>query len=304
MSNPTVAVVSPGDMGHGVAHTLHAGGLRVITCLAGRSERTRALAKEAGIEEVPDDQTMVKEADVFLSILPPDKASGLAERVAQALTATGASLLYADCNAVSPGTVKRVAETVTAVGARFADVGIIGGPPAPGRSEGTVFYASGPGAEEFVELGEFGLHTALLGGDTGQASGLKMCFAAFTKGQTALITELLVAAKRMGLYDALHQEWQRPSGRPASGSTAPVSAQLQAERSIPSMPPKAYRWVPEMLEIAATFRELGLTPRILEGASDMYELVGHTPLANETPETRVRGTTVEDVVQILAEALD
>jgi len=293
MANPTVAVLSPGDMGHGVGHTLHAGGLRVITCLAGRSERSRALATEAGIEEVPDDQTLVREADVLLSILPPDKAPGLAERVATALKASGASLLYADCNAVSPSTVKRVADTVVAAGAYFADVGIIGGPPAPGKSEGTVFYASGAGAAEFVELGKFGLHTQLLGGDTGQASGLKMCYAAFTKGSTALITELLVAAERLGLSSALQSEWQR------SGSAA-----LQTQRSIPSMPPKAYRWVPEMLEIAATFRDLGLTPRILEGASDMYELVGHTPLANETPETRVRGTTVEDVVQILAEALD
>jgi 3-hydroxyisobutyrate dehydrogenase-like beta-hydroxyacid dehydrogenase len=293
MNNPTVAVLSPGDMGHGVGHTLHAGGLRVITCLAGRSERSRALAKEAGIEDVPDDQTMVREADVLLAILPPDKAPGLAERVAAALKATGASLLYADCNAVSPNTVKRVAETVTAAGARFADVGIIGGPPAPGKSDSTVFYASGPGAAEFVGLNQFGLHTQLLGGDIGQASGLKMCYAAFTKGSTALITELLVAARRLGLYDALQQEWQRST-----------SSALQTARSIPSMPPKAYRWVPEMLEIAATFRDVGLTPRILEGASDMYELVGHTPLANETPETRVRGTTVEDVVQILAEALD
>ncbi|MDQ3701710.1 MAG: DUF1932 domain-containing protein, partial [Chloroflexota bacterium] len=74
--------------------------------------------------------------------------------------------------------------------------------------------------------------------------------------------------------------------------------------SVPGMPPKAYRWVGEMEEVAATCGQLGLTPRMLEGAADLYRFVGETPLAAETPEARRQGTTVEGVVRLLAGALD
>src|SRR5687767_15886520 len=121
----TVAVMSPGDMGHAVGAALRVGGVRAITCLAGRSERSRALAEKAGIEPVPDDETLVHEADVLLSILVPSEATALAERMAAALRKTKASLLYVDCNAIAPQTVRSIAETVEAAGARFVDAGII-----------------------------------------------------------------------------------------------------------------------------------------------------------------------------------
>jgi hypothetical protein len=52
--------------------------------------------------------------------------------------------------------------------------------------------------------------------------------------------------------------------------------------SIPAMPRRARRWVGEMEEIAATFAALGLTPRMLQGAADLYRFVGETPLADQT----------------------
>lgn len=69
------------------------------------------------------------------------------------------------------------------------------------------------------------------------------------------------------------------------------------------MPPKAYRWVGEMEEIAATFADLGLTPRLLEGAADVYRLVARSPLGAETPEVRHLGQTAEDAVAVLASVL-
>jgi hypothetical protein len=41
---PTIAIMSPGDMGHAVAAVLRQRGLRVISQLDGRSQRTRAIA--------------------------------------------------------------------------------------------------------------------------------------------------------------------------------------------------------------------------------------------------------------------
>src|SRR5438309_776170 len=127
MAIETVAIMTPGDMGHAVGRVLRQGGLRVITCLEGRSARTAALAEQAGIEAVPDMAALVREADALLAILAPAGAGDLAGRVAAVLRATGADLLYVECNAIAPQTVAAIGEVVTAAGARFVDSGIIGG---------------------------------------------------------------------------------------------------------------------------------------------------------------------------------
>lgn len=75
------------------------------------------------------------------------------------------------------------------------------------------------------------------------------------------------------------------------------------ERQIPRMPPKAYRWVGEMEEIAHTFVDLGLPPQMVEGTAALYRLVGQTELGVETPEKRHLGQTLEEGVDILAFAL-
>lgn len=287
----TVGLMSPGDMGHAVGALLRHEGLRVITNLQGRSARTRGLAHTAGIDDVGSDEVLVAQADVLLSILVPSEAESVAERIAGAVSRVGTTLLYVDCNAIAPQTVRRIAEQVTQSGASFVDAGIIGGPPKVGGA-GPRFYASGEDAATFAELARHGLDVRVMGTEVGAASGLKMCYAAFTKGTTALATELLVAARAMGISEALRAEL---------GSGGRYE---QFERSIPGMPPKAYRWVGEMEEIAATFGALGLTPKILEGAAELYRFVERTPLGRETPEKRTRGTTLDEVVEILAEALD
>jgi hypothetical protein len=48
---------------------------------------------------------------------------------------------------------------------------------------------------------------------------------------------------------------------------------------------------------------VGLTPKILQGAAELYRFVGRTPLAEETPENRRRGQSLQEVVDILAESL-
>ena len=74
MTLKTVAVVAQGDMGAGTGGQLVRHGLRVITNLSGRSARSRALAEQAGMEDAGDDATLIQEADMFLSILPPGQS--------------------------------------------------------------------------------------------------------------------------------------------------------------------------------------------------------------------------------------
>jgi 3-hydroxyisobutyrate dehydrogenase-like beta-hydroxyacid dehydrogenase len=290
MAVSTVGLLSPGDMGHSIGAVLRQHGLQVLTCLDGRSERSRALAAEAGIEDTASLEELVREADVFLSVLVPARALETAERVAAALRATGSDLLYVDCNAIAPRTVRAVGDVIEAAGGRVADIGIVGAPP---RRPGTRFYVSGPGAREAAQLAQFGLDVRVIGDDMGQASGLKMCYGALTKGLQALGVELLVAARALGLEEALLAE-QRDS-------QPEVLAWL--ERSVPTMPPKAYRWVGEMEEIATTFADVGLTPLILQGAADLYRFVADTPIGRETPENRDTSRGLWGVVAALAEAL-
>jgi 3-hydroxyisobutyrate dehydrogenase-like beta-hydroxyacid dehydrogenase len=254
----TIGILSPGEMGSGVGTVLHQHGARVLTCLVGRGGDSRERAARAGFEDVGDLDTLVRESQILLSIVPPAVAGAVADQVASAVQATGADLLYADCNAIAPGTVQHIAQTVLGAGARFADAGIIGPPP---TRPGNRFFTSGPGAAEFAALASFGLDIRVLKGGVGQASGLKMCYAAMTKGMQALGSELLTAARLLGVEDTLRAEQNE-------GDLAVVRRFV--ERALPSMPPKAYRWIGEMEEIARCFEDLGLPGRLMLGAADVY----------------------------------
>ena len=44
-----------------------------------------------------------------------------------------------------------------------------------------------------------------------------------------------------------------------------------------------------------------MTPRIYQGAADIYRFMGQSPLADETPETRDKSRTLDKVIEILAD---
>ena len=287
---PTIAIMAPGDMGHAVAAVLRQGGLRVISQLGGRSQRTRTLADHAGIEEVADDAALVRAAEMVLAIVVPAAAVALAERVARAIAASGARPLYVDCNAIAPQTARRIAEVIESAGAGFVDAGIIGPPPRPGGFS-TRFYASGRDAAAFARLGEFGLDVRVVGAQPGQASALKMCYAALTKGATALMTQFSIAAARLGVSDALSAEFAQ---------SQPAMLE-RMQRAVPEMVPKAHRWVGEMEEIAKTFEACGLTPRTFQGAAELYAQVAASRLGRMSPEEwRRHSEPFDDVVNELA----
>ena len=185
MEFSTVAILSPGDMGHAVGQRLREHELEVLTCLAGRSDRTRALAEKAGIRDVPTMEELVERSDMVMSMTVSAAVPDLCRQVAGAITATGAHTLFAECNAISPQLVRELEPVITGAGGKFVDVSIIGGPPHPGYSPH--FYVSGDYAQKFERLNDFGLTVLRLDGGTGQASGIKMCYAAMTKGTSASV---------------------------------------------------------------------------------------------------------------------
>ena len=256
-TTPTIAIIAQGSMGAGVARRLTDNGVRVLTSLAGRSAASAARAKDAGMVDASDAE--IAAADVILSIVPPGDALPFAQRLAPALTAATGKPLYVDCNAVSPDTVKQIAVAIAPTGARFADAGIIGGPPRAGYG-GPVFYCSGADAATLARLNDFGLVFRPVDGDIGAASALKMTYGGITKGLTAVGSAMLLAAERAGVAEALHAE--------LAASQPNLLAYFQ--RSVPDMFGKAYRWVAEMEEIAH-FTGGGPSREMYEAIADLYE---------------------------------
>ncbi len=291
MSLETVGLLSPGDMGHSVGNTLREHGLRVITCLEGRSQRTHELAAKAGIGDVATYEALAEQAELILSIVVPAQAVAVAERVGRALDAVGRDTPYVDCNAIAPQTARTIEQILAVDGVRFVDACIIGGPPR--GSSRPRFYVSGRHSEAMLALHPYGLTVIDMGGKAGQASALKMCYAALTKGLTALCTELLTAAHLLEIDEPLAKELQQSQG----------AIYQRIRSSVPAMPAKSRRWIGEMEEIASTFGALGLTPDMLHGAAEMYRLVAETPLAQRNPEDEGPVPSLEETIAALAEAL-
>lgn len=289
MQIKNVGVASPGDMGQAIAARLKESGCNVFTALDGRSARTRALANEAGLTDCGSMDQLVATCDMILSILNPGAAVDKAREVAAALSKTGKKTVFADCNAISPQTVREIDAIIREAGGTFIDAGIIGSPPR-GKNR-TRIYVSGPDARLFMQFNHPNLQVRVVGERVGDASSVKMCYGAITKGAVALGVELLIAARRLGVENVLEAEFKE---------SLPDIHHWILDRAT-AMPPKAYRWVPEMLEIAKTFEGVDMTPRILQGAADMFEFVAGTPLGQETPEqARKHDRTSSEIIRELA----
>ena len=254
---PVVMVIGAGAMGAAVGGRLAAQGATVLSPLAGRSEASIARARAAGM--TPADDARAADADFILSIVPPGDAVAVARRFAAVLAGAGKKPIYADCNAVNPQTMARVAAEIAPSGCALVDAGIIGGPPRDGY--GPTFYVSGPQARDFAALGRLGLNIAIVEGPVGAASAVKMSYAGITKGLTALAAAMMLAASRAGTAEVLHAELAK--SQPA----------LLAwfERMIPAMYPKAYRWVAEMDEIADFVGEDAAAHALFGGTARLYE---------------------------------
>src|SRR5579864_522923 len=268
----TVAVMAQGTMGAGVGKRLNERGADVRTLLSGRSEASAGRAKAAGMKPMADERELLSGADFFLSILPPDQAVRLAERLAPALQSLPVKPVYVDCNAISPQTAARVAAVIEPTGAAFVDGGIIGGPPREGYSP--AIYASGPQAERTKPIAEYGIDWRIVDGPVGAASGLKMSYAGITKGTTAIAAAMLLGAARFGCAEALIAE--------LSSSQPEMLKRMQ--RGIPGMYDKAYRWVGEMQEISDFLDANAPSAEMYRGIARLYDFLAAAEADDQKPD--------------------
>ena len=288
-----VAILMPGDMGHGCATVFRQHGMRVITCLKGRSQRTRALAKKAGLEDMPTLGNVMQTADLTLSILPPEYAVQQAREAAAVMQAVDTYPDYVDCNAISPATTKKVASAFDNMPVNFIDGGLIGLNPVK-ENQGTRLYVSGEATALVRQLDGRGLMVRDLGGEIGRASAMKMVYASSTKGAFTLFAAVAVMAELTGLRDELFQEL----------SESQPNTLASIERMLPRIPLDANRWIFEMDEIASTYESLGVTSHFHKGAGDIMQLANRTPLATRTRETAIHDLALTDVLRHYVDAIN
>jgi len=251
----SVGILHPGEMGVTVAARARDGGARVFFASAGRSPATLARAEAAGLEDAGSLERLCERANLLIAVCPPANATELAGAVARA----GYRGLYVDANAVDPDTARRIAAIVEGAGARCVDGGIIG-PPAT-RAGTTRLVLSGAAAAEVAEVfAASHLEAIVLEGGAGVASALKMAYAAYTEGSSALLLAVRALARKSGVEAALLEEWARSQPRLEALSKGMARA----------TGPKAWRFEAEMHEIAQTFEQFGLPGDFHRGAAAIY----------------------------------
>ena len=204
MKIENIGVMSPGDMGQAVALQLKQKGFNVCTALDKRSTRSKTLAQQAGLTDVGSIGKLIETCEVILSIMNPGAALDFASELAQALGVAQRKPLFVDCNAIAPGTLQAINAKITAAGGRCLDAGIIGPPP---RGNAKIWlYVSGAEARELEQLATSQITVRVLSDRLGDASAIKMCYGAVNKGMIAMILEVLIAARRLGVDAALEAQ--------------------------------------------------------------------------------------------------
>ena len=258
---------------------------------------------------MPDDVQLCNNSDYILSIVPPKDAIPTAERVVKATSSSSFKqrsnpLYFLDLNAISPKSSRTIDDILSksSSGIRFIDGGIIGAPPSI-KPDGSWYCPSiplsgphrldqaEPSGSKLAEL----LNTKYVNDTIGAATGLKMCFASLSKGFTALAIQSFTTAHNLGVLDDLkaNMELFNPAGL------------KNAEKSLPAMCPKAYRWVHEMQQIAETFEADGgfeEDESPFRAIAGIYDFVANqSDLGKEVTEDRKRGKSAEDVAVLMSE---
>lgn len=273
----SIGILHPGAMGVSVAAAAQNSNHQVYWVSKGRSVQTRERAKKFALLDAETLEGLCEACEIIVSVCPPHAA----EEVAKGVVAHTYRGIYLDANAISPQRAIRIREKVEAAGARFVDGGIIGGPAwEPGK---TWLYLSGESASEAAAFFSAGpLETCVLGDEVSKASALKMCYAAYTKGTSALLCAIMAAAESLGVREDLEAHWSR-------GESDFAEATRERVRRVTA---KAWRFAGEMDEIAETFREAGLPGEFHAAAGMIYRRIADFKDALSTP-------TLEEVLEAL-----
>ncbi|MGZ2359713.1 DUF1932 domain-containing protein [Streptomyces sp. 372A] len=263
-----VTVLHPGAMGAAVSAELVGGGHEVLWVPKERSAETRRRARDARATACDSLGEALSRSAVVLSVCPPQAA----EDVATAVAAHGFYGVYVDVNAISPQRVQRIAERIRP-GSVVVDGSVFGQPPGGGRT--ARLYLAGPGSAVDLVASLFtdtALHVCRVGDVVGSASALKMAFASYQKAARTLAGVAHALADAHGVGEQLTAE-----------AEVMVSAVLADPEYLPSVAARAWRWAPEMKEVADALRAVGLPAEMAEAAGRVLLLWERDRDRYETP---------------------
>lgn len=268
MTKPSVGILNPGEMGISIAASIQNSGYPVYWVSEGRSSQTQERAQKFNLLDAQSLAQLCETCSVIVCVCPPHAA----EAVANDVLAHSFSGLYIDANAIAPQRVTRIGERMAAEGVTFVDGSIIGGPA--WKPNSTWLHLSGPAAQQATAYFSGGpLETNIVAEEIGRASALKMCFAAYTKGSTALLCAIVAAAEALGVHGDLAQQWSRNGSDFAE----------QTSRRVTGVTAKAWRFRGEMEEIAATLSGAGVPGEFHLAAAEIYRRLTDFKGAPETP---------------------
>jgi 3-hydroxyisobutyrate dehydrogenase-like beta-hydroxyacid dehydrogenase len=253
-----IGILHPGEMGISVAVSAMKSGHEVYWASNGRSDQTKARALKYDLVDLESLSQLCKQCEIILSVCPPHAA----EEVAKSVIEAGFKGLYLDANAIAPQRSVRIGEMMNVKCVRFVDGGIIGGPA--WTTKETWLYLAGNYAKEIALCFSKGpLEIKIISDEIGKASALKMCYAAYSKGTTALLAAILAAAESLGVRENLYEQWNVDTNDFSD----------QANQKVKRVTAKAWRFEGEMKEIAATFQEVNLPTGFHNAAAEIYHRI-------------------------------
>ena len=272
-----IGILHPGEMGISVAASAINNGYQVYWASENRSDKTRLRAEKYGLIELDSLVELCQSCEIIFSICPPH----VAEEVANSVIEHKFNGYYLDANAISPQRAIKIGQMMETAGIHFVDGGVIGGPA--WKPKETWLYLSGKYAKVIADCFMKGpLETKITGDEIGKASALKMCYAAYSKGTTALLAAILATAESLDVREELYQQWDMDD----------PNFSEQVNRRVRRATAKAWRFEGEMHEIASTFQEAGLPSGFQEAAAEVFSRMANFKDSTETPR-------LEDVLNAL-----
>ena len=255
-NTPRISFIGFGEAGQAIASGLRDEGILEITAWdilfpVAEGARLKAAGDAMGVRLARSAADAVRETDLIVSAVTAASSYDAAQSVAEHLSGNP---YYLDINSVSPGR-KQATAKLLAGRARYVDVAVIA-PIHPARHK-TPLLVAGPHGEEISPLlRELAMTLTVVGTDTGHAAAIKMIRSVMIKGIEALTLECFLAAARAGVLDEVTASLKNNY----PGVDWPKMSEYNLER----MASHGERRAAEMEESAATLRELGLDPLMVD----------------------------------------
>jgi 3-hydroxyisobutyrate dehydrogenase-like beta-hydroxyacid dehydrogenase len=255
-NTPRIAFIGFGEAGQAIASGLRESGIERIAAwdiLFPQSEgaRLKAAGEAMGARCAASAQEAVAETDMVISAVTAASSLEAARSVAPHLAGNP---YYLDINSVSPGRKQEAAKLLTNR-ARYVDVAVVAAIH-PKRHR-TPLLIAGPQAESVSPLlREKEMQLSVVGDAVGAAAAIKMIRSVMIKGIEALTLECFLAASRAGILEEVTASLKNNY----PGLDWPKITEYNLER----MATHGERRAAEMEEAAATLRELGLTPLMVD----------------------------------------